>query len=82
MTLEFPRHACAYAERLAKECEPFRRQLEPDARELDEDNEYSVDPFGEMGEAAGVHGLKQRFEDRVLVMASDSCFMNCRHCTR
>ncbi len=82
MAPEFPRHACAYAERLAKECEPFRRQLEPDARELDEDDGYSADPFGEMGEAAEVHGLKQRFEDRVLVMASDSCFMNCRHCTR
>ena len=35
-----------------------------------------------MGEAAGVYGLKQRFPDRVLVMMSDSCFMNCRHCTR
>ena len=80
--MDFPRHACAYAERLASECEPFRRQLEPDARELDDDGGYSVDPFGEMEEAAGVYGLKQRFQDRVLVMTSDSCFMNCRHCTR
>lgn len=77
----FPRHACSYAERLAETCAPFRRQIEPDVRECD-DGGYSVDPFGETGEAAGVYGLKQRFEDRVLVMASDSCFMNCRHCTR
>ena len=77
----FPRHACAYAERLAAECEPFRLQVEPDARELEEDG-CSADPFGETGEAAGVHGLKQRFPDRVLVMTSDSCFVNCRHCTR
>lgn len=77
----FPRHACSYAERLAETCEPFRRQLEPDAREQD-DGGYDADPFGETGVAAGVYGLKQRFEDRVLVMASDSCFMNCRHCTR
>jgi len=78
---EFPRHACRYAERLAARCEPFRRQLEPDEREHD-DGGLPEDPFDEMGEAAGVYGLKQRFPDRVLVMASDSCFMNCRHCTR
>ena len=79
--MNFPRHACDYAERLAKDCEPFRLQLEPDAREQIEDD-YPVDPFGEQDEAAGTYGLKQRFPDRVLVMTSDSCFMNCRHCTR
>ena len=78
----FPRHACKYAEELAVKCEPFRLQLEPDIRERKEDEEYSSDPFGETDEASGIHGLKQRFEDRVLVMTSDSCFMNCRHCTR
>ena len=83
MAVDFPRYACTYAERLAAECEPFRLQLEPDARELDEEDEaFPTDPFGETDEAAGVYGLKQRFCDRVLVMASDSCFMNCRHCTR
>lgn len=80
--MSFPRHACQYAERLAVQCVPFRIQLEPDARELDADDDYSPDPFGEADEASGVHGLKQRFDDRVLIMTSDSCFMNCRHCTR
>ena len=80
--MNFPRHACQYAERLAAGCAPFRLQLEPDPRELDEDDDYPVDPFGETDEASGVHGLKQRFDDRVLIMTSDSCFMNCRHCTR
>ena len=80
--INFPKHACEYAEQLAARCERFRLQLEPDAREFDEDEEYSADPFGETDAATGVHGLKQRFEDRVLVMTSDSCFMNCRHCTR
>ena len=79
--MNFPRHACDYAERLAKDCAPFRLQLEPDAREQIEDD-YSIDPFGEQDEASGTYGLKQRFPDRVLVMTSDSCFMNCRHCTR
>ena len=81
-TISWKRHACAYAERLAAECEPFRRQLEPDPREWDPEDGFSSDPFGETEEAAGVYGLKQRFPDRVLVMTSDSCFMNCRHCTR
>lgn len=80
--MNFPRHACRYAEHLASECAQFRLQLEPDVREFDEDDEFPSDPFGENDEASGVHGLKQRFEDRVLVMTSDSCFMNCRHCTR
>lgn len=80
--MNFPRHACRYAERLAAECRQFRLQLEPDAREMDDRGDFSPDPFSETGEASLVHGLKQRFGDRVLVMTSDSCFMNCRHCTR
>ena len=79
--VKFPRHACEYAERLAERCEPFRRQLEPDDRELADDG-LSADPFGETEGLTGVYGLRQRFDDRVLVMTSDSCFMNCRHCTR
>ena len=77
-----PVHACDYARALAVKCPEFRRQVEFDARELDEADEYGPDPFGEEEETAGCHGLKQRFPDRVLVMTSDSCFMNCRHCTR
>ena len=80
--MNFPRHACRYAEQLASECGQFRLQLEPDERESGEDDGYSTDPFGEMDSTSGVHGLRQRFDDRVLVMTSDSCFMNCRHCTR
>lgn len=77
-----PRLACPYSERLAAVCPGFAVQVEPDVREADEDDEFGPDPFGEEEETAVCHGLKQRFPDRVLVMASDSCFMNCRHCTR
>lgn len=77
-----PRFACPYSERLAAVCPGFARQVEPDVREADEDDEFGPDPFGEEEDVAVCHGLKQRFPDRVLVMASDSCFMNCRHCTR
>ena len=41
-----------------------------------------VDPFAEKTRAACCYGLKQRFPDRVLVMAHDQCAMSCRHCTR
>ncbi len=78
---KYPYVANAYSQALAARCPAFARQVEPDERELEEDG-YSADPFGEEEEAAGCYGLKQRFPDRVLVMASDSCFMNCRHCTR
>ena len=74
--------ACPYARALAARSEAFRRQMEPDARELEDDEAFGPDPFDEEGEASGCFGLKQRFPDRVLVMTSNACFMNCRHCTR
>ncbi|MCQ2395628.1 MAG: KamA family radical SAM protein [Kiritimatiellae bacterium] len=78
---KYPYYANAYSEALAAKCPAFAKQVYPDPRELEEDG-YGPDPFGEEEEAAGCYGLKQRFPDRVLIMASDSCFMNCRHCTR
>ena len=79
---KFPFVACPYARALAARSEAFRRQMEPDARELEDDEAFGPDPFDEEGEASGCFGLKQRFPDRVLVMTSNACFMNCRHCTR
>ena len=78
----FPFVACAYARALAARSEAFRRQLEPDERELEEEANVGHDPFGEEDESSSCFGLKQRFPDRVLVMTSNACFMNCRHCTR
>ena len=82
VTERFPFVACAYARALADASDAFRRQMEPDVRELEDDEEFGPDPFDEEGEASGCFGLKQRFPDRVLVMTSNACFMNCRHCTR
>lgn len=64
--------------------DPVNRQMLPDPGELAEEPGIGPDPFGERGAAAvaGVPGLKQRFPDRVLVMANLSCAMRCRHCTR
>jgi len=58
------------------------RQALPDAAELAEEPGLSADPFAEQTAAACCHGVKQRFPDRVLIMAHDQCAMNCRHCTR
>ena len=81
VTERYPPFACDYSRALAARCPEFAKQVNPDPRELEDDG-YDADPFGEEDRAAGCYGLKQRFPDRVLVMASDSCFMNCRHCTR
>ncbi|MBO7166194.1 MAG: KamA family radical SAM protein [Kiritimatiellae bacterium] len=79
---KFPFVANEYAKNLAAKSIAFRKQMELDVRELDDEDDFSEDPFGEDGEANCCLGLKQRFPDRVLIMASNACFMNCRHCTR
>ena len=79
---KYPYVACEYSRALALKSPGFALQVNPDPRELEDEGDWSPDPFGEEDESAGCYGLKQRFPDRVLIMASDSCFMNCRHCTR
>ena len=79
--MDFPEHLCDYARRLAERESAFALQMRYDPRE-DEPDGFGPDPFGEETHASGCYGLKQRFPDRVLVMTSDRCFANCRHCTR
>ena len=80
---DFPEYACAYARRLAARSKRFARQVYDGAAKAPRTAEaYGPDPFGELTHAAKCPGLKQRFPDRVLVMTTDRCFMNCRHCTR
>ncbi len=86
MKTDFPEYACDYSKRLASASSAFAKQVydpKPSRRRADEEFEkYGVDPFGELTHASKCFGLKQRFKDRVLIMTSDRCFMNCRHCTR
>ena len=81
---EFPEYACPYARRLAASSPRFAMQVyDPPPGSVPTRRErYGTDPFGELASAAGCYALKQRFPDRVLVMTSSRCFMNCRHCTR
>ena len=77
----FPEKACPYARELAKKSKAFRLQISSRG-ETDLDDGYLADPFGELENKTKVSGLTQRFPDRVLVMTSENCFANCRHCTR
>lgn len=80
---DFPEHACEYARRLAEKSPRFALQVFAAGEEAEgESTEFGPDPFGEMSHSTGCFGLRQRFPDRVLVMTSGKCFMNCRHCTR
>lgn len=88
MKSEFPEYACPYAQRLAAKSKRFARQVyDHCSKDRPSDpptcpEPYSEDPFGELTHASKCWGLKQRFPDRVLIMTADTCFMNCRHCTR
>ena len=80
----YPFRATPYYLALAESdspCDPILRQCLPDPQELEPDA-FSCDPFGENGEAAFCPGVKRRFKDRILVMVSTECALNCRHCTR
>ena len=72
-----------YLELLKKEDSngPLSRMVLPDVAELDSGG-FSADPFEECSTAACCKGVKQRFTDRVLIMTSNCCASNCRHCTR
>ncbi len=83
--IPFPEKVCPYARRLAESSPRFALQAydgEAGRADCEADDGFGPDPFGELTHASKCFGLKQRFSDRVLVMTSDSCFMNCRHCTR
>ena len=84
MSRDFPEYACEYALKLADASPRFARQVfDSRPASLKRTRErFGIDPFGELGEASKVKGLKQRFPDRVLVMTTEKCFVNCRHCTR
>ncbi len=85
MKIDFPEYACEYSKRLAHVSKRFARQVydsTADRVRVEGDGCYGPDPFGELTHASKCYGLKQRFPDRVLVMTSERCFMNCRHCTR
>jgi lysine 2,3-aminomutase len=83
--MHFPEYACEYSRRLAGKSKRFALQVydgKAGLRTGEVASDQGMDPFGELSHASKVKGLKQRFPDRVLLMTTERCFMNCRHCTR
>jgi len=83
--MHFPEYACEYSRRLAGKSKRFALQVydgKAGRRTGEVASGQGMDPFGELSHASKVKGLKQRFPDRVLLMTTERCFMNCRHCTR
>jgi len=61
--------------------DPIYRQCVPDPRELEDDPALLDDPLGEESHTLAP-GVVRRYPDRCLLMASGSCAMHCRFCTR
>ena len=60
---------------------PVRMQAIPQALELNDDPSDLSDPLHEDVDSP-VPGLTHRYPDRVLLLVTNICSMNCRHCTR
>lgn len=60
---------------------PIRRQCIPSPEELTSGNHFVEDPLNEE-RFSPVPFLVHKYPDRAAFMASSSCFMYCRHCTR
>ncbi len=60
---------------------PIRRQCIPTQNEFHISPYEMADPCGEDTDSPAPH-LVHRYPDRVLLLATESCAMYCRHCTR
>ncbi len=60
---------------------PVRMLAVPRIMELHNDKSDLDDPLHEDVDSP-VHGLTHRYPDRVLLLVTNICSMNCRHCTR
>ncbi|MEI6644627.1 MAG: KamA family radical SAM protein [bacterium] len=80
----YPVKLCAYVREQIRKypAGALAQQALPSLEELLDEPGMVADPFAEQTKAACCYGVKQRFPNRVLVMTSDQCAMNCRHCTR
>ena len=61
--------------------DPLRRQAVPSAEEFYYGGEGEMDPLAE-DEFSPVPGIVHRYPDRCLLIATNSCALYCRYCTR
>jgi lysine 2,3-aminomutase len=81
--MSFPERVTEYYRRLADGTggEAIRRQFEPSEAERSVSQWELGDPLGEDRYAVASR-LVHRYRDRVLLLATDRCFVHCRHCQR
>lgn len=60
---------------------PIKKQCIPDIRELDKVTGYKEDPLNE-GKFEKTPFFIHKYYSRAAFMCSNTCYMNCRHCTR
>ncbi|MFH1577111.1 MAG: KamA family radical SAM protein [Candidatus Margulisiibacteriota bacterium] len=83
VTARYPFVTTAYYLSLAQNApdDPIIKQLCPSIEELRSSVGETEDPLEEEI-ASPVPGLVHRYPDRALMIVTNVCFMNCRHCTR
>ncbi|GLH72853.1 L-lysine 2,3-aminomutase [Geothrix limicola] len=79
-TMEITPYYAALMDRQDPDC-PVRMQSVPRMAELHDDPSDLSDPLHEDVDSP-VPGLTHRYPDRVLLLVTNICSMNCRHCTR
>jgi len=79
-TMEITPYYAALMDREDPNC-PVRMQSVPRLAELHDDPSDLADPLHEDVDSP-VPGLTHRYPDRVLMLVTNICSMNCRHCTR
>ena len=79
-TMAITPYYAALMDKKHKGC-PVRMQAIPTAPELNQDASDLSDPLHEDVDSP-VPGLTHRYPDRVLLLVTNICSMNCRHCTR
>ena len=79
-TMAITPYYAALMDKEKKTC-PVRMQAIPRALELNDDPSDLSDPLHEDVDSP-VPGLTHRYPDRVLLLVTNICSMNCRHCTR
>jgi lysine 2,3-aminomutase len=79
-TMEITPYYAALMDHADPDC-PVRQQSVPRFAELHDDPSDLADPLHEDVDSP-VPGLTHRYPDRVLLLVTNICSMNCRHCTR
>jgi lysine 2,3-aminomutase len=79
-TMAITPYYAALMDKKDKTC-PVRLQAIPRGLELNHDPSDLADPLHEDVDSP-VPGLTHRYPDRVLLLVTNICSMNCRHCTR